>query len=230
MLAPTPPALHVTTLAFDAASHRYTLDGVPVPSVTQVLKSTGYIRLDGVPPAVLERARDRGERVHKALHFLFDDDLDESSIDPEIAGYVQSARAYLETTVGEPLRAEMRVWSRRYYCAGMLDMLAFDRRAELFVADYKTGDPSDVAADLQLAAYQGFLLEMADEDADLSALLRRVRNRVGRRSIRLFGDGRPGRETVYTGGLDFSRFLGALSVVHHQAKRPAPAVAWDDER
>jgi len=124
----------------------------------------------------------------------------------------------------------MRVWSRRYHCAGTLDLLAVNGFGELFIGDFKTGDPADVAADLQLSAYQAFVLEMAADDAELAHLFKRAGNRLARRSIRLFGDGRVGRATPYTCGMDFARFISALAVVHHQAKRTAPAVAWDDER
>jgi hypothetical protein len=218
-------------LVFDPVAHRYELDGIPVPSVTSVLKHCGYIRLDGVPADVLERARDRGQRVHSALHFLFEDDLDESTVDEEIAGYLESARLYLQSHVTVSIRAEMRVWSKRYHCAGTLDLLAVHRDGQVFVGDFKTGEPADVAADMQLAAYQAFLLEMAVSDESLHRELRSAGSPIlRRRSIRLFNDGRIARESLYGDSKDFTRFLSALSVVHDQGCRPAPSVAWDDER
>ena len=54
---------------------------------------------------------------------------------------------------------EIRVFSRRHRFAGTLDVLGVWRGAGA-LADYKTGDPRDVAADLQTAAYLGALLEM----------------------------------------------------------------------
>jgi hypothetical protein len=214
-------------LAFDPATHSYTLGGLPVPSVTQVLKQTGYIRLDGIPEPVLERARDRGDRIHKALHYLFDDDLDEDTIDPAIAGYIRSAQAFLSSYIDLQLRAEMRVWSERHHFAGTLDLLALDCSGRLMIGDFKTGEPADVAADLQLAAYQGALLEMRAVDPDLRRLVDRP---VHRCSIRLFADGRFPVLTPYEEISDFSRFLNALHVVHHQRRRPEPSMAWDDER
>jgi hypothetical protein len=217
-------------LTFDTEQHQYRLRGIPVPSVTQVLKQTGYIRLDAIPPAVLEAARDRGQRVHQALHYLFEDDLDESTVADDIAGYLESARLYMATHVREVLRAEMRVWHDTLFCAGTLDVFGIHADGGLFVGDFKTGDPADVAADLQLAAYVGFLSEMRKDDAELDALIRTSdRPTISRRSIRLFRDGRPARETYYSSYRDYSRFLNALSIVHDQAKRPA-LTAWDDER
>lgn len=54
---------------------------------------------------------------------------------------------------------EVRVFSRRHRFAGTLDVLGVWRKAGALI-DYKTGDPRDVAADLQTAAYLGALLEM----------------------------------------------------------------------
>jgi hypothetical protein len=215
-------------LVFDPQLHAYTLQGVPVPSVTQVLKATGYIRLDGIRPDVLEHARDRGQRVHQALQFFFEDDLDESSVDGEVLGYVTSARRYIDRHVRRVLRAEMRLWSTRHGFAGTADLLAVHVDGHPFVGDFKTGDPSDVAADLQLAAYLIALLEMRVADADLGRDLRAPL--IRRRSIRLYGDGRMGTETQYSDSRDATRFLNALNVVHDLAKRPLTGVAWDDER
>jgi len=64
---------------------------------------------------------------------------------------------------------EVRVFSRRHRFAGTLDVLGVWRNAGALI-DYKTGDPRDVAADLQTAAYLGALLEMA-ERGDTSAML-----------------------------------------------------------
>lgn len=217
-------------LAFDSASHVYTLNGVTVPSVTGVLKASGYISLTGIPSSVLEHARDRGQRVHAALHYLFEDDLDLDTIDEEVAGYLASAQQYLNAYVQRVYRAEMRVWSHRHGYAGTLDILALHQNNRLFVGDFKTGDPADVAADLQTSAYLGALLEMGAQDHELSEQMRAHGAVVERRSIRLFRDGRMARETLYTDLRDYAVFLNALTLVHHQAKRPSAPMAWDDER
>lgn len=221
----------ITTLSapleFDAVAHRYHLYGTPVPSVTQVLRQAGYVSLDGVPEAVLERARHRGQRVHQALHFLFENDLDEESIDDEVRGYLESARGYIRRNIIEVHRVEVRLWSERHFCAGTCDLIARHTDGVVSVDDFKTGNPDDVAADLQTAAYLGFLLEMSGRDDELRPL---VKGLVRRRSIRLYRDGRPGTDQIYGSAHDYSRFLSALSVVHDIGKRPAPAFAWDDER
>jgi hypothetical protein len=222
-------AVATCPLAFDAEQHAYTLHGMPVPSVTQVLKATNYIRLEGIPPTVLAAAQKRGSAVHELLHYLLEDDLDPESIDPDYAGYIESAQAYLDRCVSRVLRCEMRVWSSRHHCAGTLDLLAVHRDGYGFIGDFKTGNPAAVAADLQTSAYLAFLLEMRRDDEGLASLLAGCGPVIARRSIRLFRDGRPALETPYTDSRDYQIFLNALNVVHDQRRRPAPA-AWDDER
>lgn len=238
-------------LQFDAADHVYRLNGGVVPSVTQVLRAQGYVdfyrdltdkiaegRLsasDGCYALIqrgkrLEEARSRGQRVHNALHYLIEDDLDNESLDEETRLYLSSGQHYLDRFVTNVYRAEFRVWSLRHGCAGTLDILAVHSDGNVFIGDFKTGHPDDVAADLQIAAYLGFALEMAAVDPVLSAQLRAHGPVVKRRSIRLFGDGRPARETLYTDHRDYTKFLNALSVVHDQARRPRPLLGWDDER
>jgi hypothetical protein len=60
-----------------------------------------------------------------------------------------------------PPLCEVRVFSRRHRYAGTLDVLGRWPAAPFgLLIDYKTGDPEDVAADLQTAAYERALLEM----------------------------------------------------------------------
>lgn len=246
MLAETCP------LRFEPEQHVYTLNGAVVPSVTQVLRAAGYVDFyrdlarkiaegelapgDGTY-ALIQRgrrlldARDRGQRVHNAIHFLLEDDLDDASIDDETRGYLESGKQYLEAHVAQIFRAEFRVYSVRHGCAGTMDLLGVHRHDEcVTVWDWKSGNPDDVAADLQLAAYLNFALEMAAADPDLAREMRSRGPIVKRRSVRLYRDGRMAKETTYTDPRDFTRFLNALSLVHHQKNRPDPILGWDDER
>ena len=240
-----------SVLQFSQLDHVYRLNGAVVPSVTQVLRQSGYCSFysdltekiaegllspaDGVHALIqrgkrLIEARDRGQRVHNALHYLLEDDLDDATIDEETRGYLESGRKYLEQHVLKVYRAEFRVWSLRHGYAGTGDLLAVHRDDKLMLADFKSGDPADVAADLQTAAYLSALLEMGTTDVELGTELRSTGALVRRRSIRLYRDGRIAKETLYTDPRDTAKFLGALALVHDQARRPSPITGWDDER
>lgn len=238
-------------LQFDPELHVYRLHGAVVPSVTQVLRAAGYVDFyrdltakiaegelsasDGVYALIqrgrrLVEARERGKRVHDALHFMLEDDLDNDSVDEETRGYLESGQKYLAAYVRTIYRAEFRVYSTRFGCAGTLDILAQHVNGHLFIGDWKSGNPEDVAAWLQTAAYLGFALEMAHGDPELAGEMRAHGPVVQRRSMRLYRDGRIATETLYTDPSDYTKFLGALALVHDQARRPAPMQAWDDER
>ena len=238
-------------LQFDPVQHLYRLNGIAVPSVTTVLRQAGYCSFyrdltekiaegllspaDAVYALIqrgarLQAARDRGQRVHAALQYMLEDDLDDTSIDESIRGYLESGQKYLAQHVREMKRAEMRVYSLRHGFAGTCDLLAIHDDGVLSVDDFKSGEPDAVAADLQTAAYLGALLEMAASDTELWRDIKGNGPVVRRRSIRLFRDGRIAREELYADLRDFTKFLTALSLVHDQARRPNPITGWDDER
>lgn len=75
------------------------------------------------------------------------------------------------TTAARPQKplCELRVFSRRWRYAGTLDVLGRWRGGGALL-DYKTGAPSDVAADLQTAAYVAALLEMRERGETAEAL------------------------------------------------------------
>ena len=52
-------------IRFDADRHAYTVDGVPVPSVTQVISMLFPTKYDGIPADILEAAADYGNRMHE---------------------------------------------------------------------------------------------------------------------------------------------------------------------
>lgn len=71
---------------FDEQTHTYRLDGVVIPSVTQVLASMSDF--SWVNPAVLARKADIGRKVHKVCEWWDKDELDEETLHPLLAGYL----------------------------------------------------------------------------------------------------------------------------------------------
>lgn len=55
------------TLEYFDDTHTYLVDGVIVPSITQILKVKFGKKYDGVSRDVLQRASDKGTRVHEAI-------------------------------------------------------------------------------------------------------------------------------------------------------------------
>ena len=153
-------------LTFDPIKHEYREDGVKLPSVTQILEKNGLFEfMEFVNPDQLERSRLRGTAVHRGSELMDAGTLDESTIDPEIRGYLYCYQEACKT-----IRADYGFWlkdavreqqyrSKKYKYAGTPDRVFLDLKKLVgVVLDVKTG-VKNVAAALQTAAYQ----QMAEE-------------------------------------------------------------------
>ena len=138
-------------ITFHEQTHAYTVDGVSVPSVTQVLEpQNDWSHVDAV---ALECARCLGRDVHQAINLLACNVLDWESLDPAIATYVRGAERFLKESGGVVLASELRVASKVLGVAGTLDLVMHWGGWEYFI-DWKVSAavPSTVGA--QLAGYQ----------------------------------------------------------------------------
>jgi hypothetical protein len=201
---------------FDEAAHRYVVNGEEWLSVTTVLARVGLIDFSGIPRGILEAAQNRGTRVHKAAHYLTEGTLDWDSVVIEERGYVEAAAAFLKAAEFEVLAQERRIAHPTYRYAGTADIIGW-WQGRPAVGDYKTGDPDDVAADLQLSAYAEALRAVPPPEwFDFTPA-----TPIARVSIRLFKDGRYLPE-VYDrpeNARDFSKFLAALTTAQEQLRR-----------
>lgn len=200
-------------LTFDPVKHQYRVNGLRVPGVTAVLSAVGLIDFGGISNGVLDDARARGLAAHAAVQFDCEGQLDESSIGADLLGYVDAARQWRLDVRFEPVGLEYRVYHPTYKYAGTADVVGWMGGAPV-VADWKTGRPSDVAADLQLAAYAAALRQSPPVewfDATSTTPIMRV-------AVQLHDNGTY-RSHRYTGPRDFPIFLEALDIYREQERR-----------
>lgn len=141
------------TLQFDADCHRYSLDGVELPSVTTVLKDVGII--DTSKPWYTDHQRDRGKAIHAACEYIDSPDLgglDWGSLDERITGYVRAWQTFLVESGAKVLNVEQQLHSPAYGFAGTVDRV-LHWQGQRTVVDIKTGQPGAWHS-LQTAAYQ----------------------------------------------------------------------------
>lgn len=216
----------MTGLTFDEVAHAYTLDGERLPSVTQVLHSSGLIDFSAVPEKVLAVSLERGQAVHRAIHYFNERDLDVEEFRrnfPPYAGYLNAWINFCEQRSFKAMLNEHRLCSRRYGVAGTLDCLGLLDNTPCLV-DFKTGNPDDVAADLQTAAYEGFAREWASEDLLLRNFF--VTNRsIQRVAVQLKRDGKFKVE-VYKDPRDFSEFTALVTARRIVEARRGDVAAW----
>jgi hypothetical protein len=200
-------------IEFEAASHEYRLGGKVLPSVTRVLADLSPIK--HLDPAVLAPAAERGKDVHLACQLYDLDQLDESSITPEIEPYLFAWQTFRSDYLVRCLEVERIVYAHGY--AGTLDRYvqwAPGRRIGLRfgLLEIKTG-AADPTHGPQTAAYLHALLSMKKK------LLPRgsVRGAPTRAAVYLGADGRY-RVELHQDPADLSIFMAALTTYHFKAR------------
>jgi hypothetical protein len=187
----------VTPLTFVESTHQFWRGGLPVPSVTQVIKAAGLMDRGRY---YNDWARDRGIRVHTALQVLTQESEDAAlaRLEEDDLPYFAAAQRWLLTAGVEVIAAEEMVDGGAY--AGWLDLRCLVRGFERpVVVDFKTGGLPDWVG-LQLAAYA----QAAGGGFD-------------RMAVRLQVSGEP-RVQVYRAVSDWADFRACLRVWQLQAR------------
>lgn len=202
MIAATAP-----DVTFDAETHRYTVHGVVVPSVTQVLSLAGLTpSFGGVPEETLALAAWKGTCIHEATALDEAGRLDWDALDPLLRAYVLAWRT-VDRWV--PAETERLLWHPDAGFAGTQD-----RGKPSGVRDLKTGASLHWTTGLQLAGYA--LLRTAMDIGLAKAFVREA--------VHLHPD-KAGRivATVkrYDDPADIDDFLAALRVAQRKLKHRA---------
>lgn len=80
-------------IIFEPIKHRYTVNGVEVPSVSEIIRFIAKEVYGKTSKAWLDIAADKGTRIHRAAEDL--DTRKKTEVDEDIAGYVEAYRAFL---------------------------------------------------------------------------------------------------------------------------------------
>ena len=109
-------------LVFDEATHRYRLDGVPVPGVTEALKVITTADYAMVDPELMARKAIFGRAVHSMIELDCAGELDLDQLDEQLEPYYAAWREFLTASGFRVILSESKVHSRRYRYAGQLDL------------------------------------------------------------------------------------------------------------
>jgi hypothetical protein len=137
-------------LTFDERTHEYRVGGSRVPGVTAVLRP--LVDFSRVPAAVLAAKADLGRRVHFACQLHDEDDLDEGSIEPDVAPYLIAYRRFLADTRAAVTANERQVFDPVFRFAGTLDRVML-LNGEQWLVDIKTSIATPATTGPQTAAY-----------------------------------------------------------------------------
>ncbi len=138
-------------LIFDALKHEYKLNGVVIPSVTQVLHEAGLIDLSFVDKGTLEYKSDIGSKVHKTTELYDFDDLDEEKLHPLLQGYLAGWKKFRADYNFVPVHIELMLYHPIYRYAGRIDRIG-NMGSDIVQLDIKSGIKKPVYA-IQSSAY-----------------------------------------------------------------------------
>ena len=147
---------------FIEESHTYwtEMDGatyMEVPSVSSILTEMLGLDYAKINPFYA----DRGTAVHKAIELTHEDNLDESSVDEEVKPFLDGYFDFLEKTKFKPMLWEQRLFSKRLWVAGTMDIagtIGFQILNQRHLIDIKTGQKQKWHQ-LQTAGYALMLSE-----------------------------------------------------------------------
>lgn len=138
---------------YDEENHKYYVDEVEVPSVTEIAKPISFERLNDLPKHLIERARKRGEKVHElAEEYLLVGELDLDEVDPEYVPYMEQFIEWAFTYKPKVLFTEHRMFGNSF--AGTCDLICF-LDGKTIIVDYKATSVLDKRSlSVQLEGYK----------------------------------------------------------------------------
>jgi len=153
----------MSDLVYNPEMHEYFLDDQRLPSVTQVLSSTGILDFSQIPAHLLEAACERGDEVHEALRYHDEGFYEPEGEEPYLRAYVQ-----FKNDMGfVPALIEHSVYHRNPDYAGTLDRWGPANGEAGVLMEFKTGGKM-AAHKVQLAGY-GIALQYSEPDRPLTA-------------------------------------------------------------
>jgi hypothetical protein len=139
------------SLQFVEEGHKYTLDGLEIPSVTKVLNDIFPIS-DFVSKELLEEAGKLGKQVHNATELWDREILDYEELHPLLKAYLNSWVKFRKDYNFEPTDIELQLFHPVYKYAGRIDRVGFSGKDKILL-DIKSGTKQKTHA-YQTAAYE----------------------------------------------------------------------------
>lgn len=143
------------------SDHTYWLDEKRIFGTTDVIKANGL--MSGAD-FFTELGRDRGKAIHAACELLFWDNLDWSTVDKRIEGFVTSCAEYVAHSKFKPRRTEHQAFHPQLLYAGAWDADGDSLQIEDFLFDLKSGGKEkwhgvQTSAYKELAAVNGIKIK-----------------------------------------------------------------------
>lgn len=192
-------------LSFNEDNHEYKLDGLLIPSVTQIIQDAGLINLDWVNPELLAEKADLGKKIHSTTELYDTGNLNAEELHPTLKSYLNSWVKFRTDYNFVPTEIELMLAHSLYRYAGRIDRIGFVNK-ELTLIDIKSGSVQKTNA-LQTAAYA----ELFNQDKKKSG---QIKNRL---IVYLSPDGY--KIEGHTDANDRNVFFAALTISNFKRRK-----------
>jgi len=143
-------------LEFEEENHIYRLNGIIIPSVSNILEPLSRAKYSRVDERTLDRAAERGTSVHDSIeNFIKYGIVD---VNPEYRGYFNGFHEWWENKKPIFIGSENRIYHKQMRYGGTLDLLVYIGDS-LALVDFKTCYAKDDNSwKLQLMGYEYALM------------------------------------------------------------------------
>ncbi len=191
---------------FNERQHEYRVDGVRVPSVTQIIQEIFLINFFGLSPEIIQHKANVGRLAHLATELYDQNDLDMETVDTALIPYLNGWVKFRQDTGFEPQEIELIAAHSVYSFAGRIDRVGIIGNDKVLL-DIKTGVVKKTDC-LQTAGYQ----ILYDEGKKVGDKIKK------RMAVYLRGDGTY-QVVPHTDKTDANVFLSCLSIVNFNKRR-----------
>lgn len=138
---------------FDKENHKYYVDGVEKPSVTDIIAPVSFQRLNAINESILRQASQRGSICHELFEQYFTvGEINPDDVPPECVPYVQQFLLWAKTYRPKPIYCEKTIFFDSF--CGTIDLIC-EIDGETCIVDYKTTSAIDKKSlSVQLAGYK----------------------------------------------------------------------------
>lgn len=158
----------VNKLTFDENKHQYSVNGLVLPSVTQIMKPLTQELYANIDHKTLNAAASRGKSVHYATELY--DTFGVEEIEEENKGYLAAYKKFKQDYSVKILEVEKQLFHPLLYYAGTLDRIV-EINGKRVLLDIKTTEKVHKnLVEIQVSAYQEMALKNGIEVDSLAVL------------------------------------------------------------
>ncbi len=138
-------------LEFEDKTHTYTLDGIVIPSVSEIMEPLSKEKYKGISESTLNKAAEKGTAVHNSIENYIKFEIDD--VPPEHRGYFDAFLDWCKLYKPDVVESELKIYHKLLKYGGTIDILAYIDGVLTLIDIKTTSVLSDMTCGVQLEAY-----------------------------------------------------------------------------